>query len=533
MGNSRFFLYFRMRKMVFRQRMKQVRSTLLPLALCAAYGTIIYVFLSESYIYGHDPGNFYLATRYGWDIADQRPHSPGYPWFVVAFRFIAQAASVDEHQAMLIFNAIMAALALWLVWLASKRLFAGSGKLIPPLLFATNPVVLYYSAISEIYIYDAALVMALLIAVLWAKDNMFLPIMFVIGFLGGFRFTSVGLLFPALIFLWYYRKPSRLAILRWQLPLGIVAFLLGTMAWLLPYFILPSGDLSLVRRAIKAIQDVQTPTYQQLLGFGTMLMWSFGSIILVFLVIRKSSSRRVNPVLCLTVLAIIALPVAVFSLGHYAKGYVLLILPVLILLLSDSLLKRRTLTAASIIAILNLAAFFFVPFVALLPESSLPKESRPLGERLETVFRRAVSNFAPTLAHIRTTDRAVREALQLVRAYTPPGSTIVFDPSSPYAFYPRALQIYMPERDFIYTMRDTIVNVYRGITVEFDVPFRKTLHDAEFYYMLDAGFPPFFGEPPQSTFIVKSTYLALYKTRLSDTTSFMDYLTRKNILPHY
>jgi hypothetical protein len=256
-------------------------------------------------------------------------------------------------------------------------------------------------------------------------------------------------------------------------------------------------------------------------------LWVFNFSLLIFFFRAKASYAPGNKYLRPTLLGWILFPLLFFSFVHYAKGYVLLILPVFILLISQRVMKlaaRRPVAIA--LAGLNLILFFFTPFVETPVEASLPTEQRTIEERAKTTLLRAVSVGAPTLSHIRTTDRAMREALDVVRSHVPANSAVLFDLSTPYCYYARAVQIYLPQYDLIAGRRDTLYNLYWQSEVEYNIPLRQALRKGDLYYAIDRRLPTIVGEPPQSTFIANTTYLSLYKINLADTTAFVRYTAR-------
>ena len=50
-----------------------------PLLLALIAWPLLMLFCHERHVASDDPGNFVLMLRHGYDLAQMRPHAPGYP----------------------------------------------------------------------------------------------------------------------------------------------------------------------------------------------------------------------------------------------------------------------------------------------------------------------------------------------------------------------------------------------------------------------------------------------------------------------
>ena len=117
------------------------------------YCLAIFFFLREKTLNGHDTANYYLAIKYGFSLAAERPHAPGYPLFIVLEQLLSSALNIDPHTALIVFADIFLFFGIVVCYKFVKKYWGGSVAVIVILLVArdiSSPFTECVSAPTEI-----------------------------------------------------------------------------------------------------------------------------------------------------------------------------------------------------------------------------------------------------------------------------------------------------------------------------------------------------------------------------------------------
>jgi hypothetical protein len=400
-----------------------------------------------------DPANYHYGIVRGFDITQDRAHPPGYPFFIYGWRALYLLTSVDPHTLVIMTNMMWAACTAVFTYLLAKRLYGPDIALYASVLAVLNPVLIYYASTGEIYAYDAAFSSFAVYALIASNKRSAPFVVFLLGAAGGFRLSAVVLLFPLVVTVFFVRRKELIPSVQYILKV-IFAFGLGTIAWFMPIVLAHGGianALSLVFRST----DLRSQIVQFTASYGTILFWmtNFGAfIILPWLpgLIRRFSLRSWHSLL---ITAWLVPPSLFFMVKHYAKGYALLLLPAMAIIIarciySDRNVFRRRMLLGLCIAT-GLCIFFFLPYGKLPLEASRSKEKRTASERIGTQLIRAVSVFAPSFAHLRVSDGSLVSTSDSILIHSHPGSVILVDPSATLWAYPRSLEIRSEDRYYL------------------------------------------------------------------------------------
>jgi hypothetical protein len=417
-------------------------------------------FLSEG-----DPANLALAVRYGMDLGQERPHAPGYPFFVLVWRFMSTLTGASIHETMLVVNLAFAVGAIMLLWKLVQRLFDERIAATACAVLALNPLFLYYACVSEIYIYDAFISALTFLLDFRTSEKRRYAGWFLIGILGGFRISSVILMTPVLLIAQQIEFGKEQIVPRTLRSVAMVV--LGSAIWAIPFLLtVPLGDslhdLFLTTTAHRAslLQNGAT--------FATYLFWTLNVwIVFIFCNIHRSwpiaKSRR-----SVALLLWIVAPSLFFIFVHYAKGYALLIWPAIAVLLANAARtsERRIWKLFPAIAIISgLVLFFYVPYIE--PTFDIRTSGdHTFSRSIKNIEARALSHFLLALSRIERKDIDFEDCSNLIKSVPATHRMLIIDGASNTWLFPKAFAFAFPEDTLIAKNEasDGTVKFYHGAT---------------------------------------------------------------------
>jgi hypothetical protein len=485
----------------------------------AIYASILFYLLREHLISGFDPGSYYLAIKYGFSLAATRPHPPGYPLFVMLWQGIVSILHTDPHSAILILNAFFLFLSIGCCYHFIQKIHGERIAIITTLLLACNPVVIYYSTVSEIYIYDVFFSVFTLYLLLSLRPKYFPLVFFWLGLALGLRFFSVILLAPAMTVAIYMRKERKLLFTVRSVIFSSIFFIAAIAIWAYPYYVLHDGINSLLKAGTDASKQYHSTIYQNAVAFLTYILWSLNFGIVMFFIRKKTAKQS------MLLLSWLSFPSFFFVCGQYSKGFILLIIVTMLVPVASrisSLPKQKMIVAG--LCLMNVALYFFVPFVPPSIESTLPKSYRAVSERIETTALRSLSFFAPTLAHARIIEQFTYHTEAMLDKLCPKNSFIFIDKSAGEWVYPRSLQVLNPDLNFVQIVNDSALLQYSGSELD-AISKNKFLSLDTIYYLADPRIITLLGKPPESEF-VGGTDLVLFRITAMDRNGIWKYFTK-------
>jgi hypothetical protein len=175
-----------------------------------------------------------------------------------------------------------------------------------------------------------------------------------------------------------------------------------------------------------------------------------------------------NPTLIL--LAWVLPPALFFLLILYAKGYMLLFLPALCIVLALTVMNdpnpvRKRVAPFALVGF-SMAVFLFTPYSQPPVFTTLSSAIRTSEQRAESVIGRAFSAYLPSLSRIRANDAQVISTLELLDGYlgtVNSKSVVIVDPSAEQFIHPRVAQFYFPDYYFVELEGEQKANIYHGI----------------------------------------------------------------------
>jgi hypothetical protein len=190
-----------------------------------------------THLWAWDSGLYARAIEEGFyvtaDPATQRPHPPGYIWYVWTAALV-RGVTHDSNTALVVISMVSAAAGAALLYLIAARHVRREVAVVAALAYGLSPVVWMYSEVAYPYTLLALLSLALGTMLIEGRRPVFES--FALGLLAGFRQDVLVLLGP----LWLWRVgalPVR------TLALSSSALVAGSLIWLVPSAAL-SGGLS-------------------------------------------------------------------------------------------------------------------------------------------------------------------------------------------------------------------------------------------------------------------------------------------------
>jgi hypothetical protein len=366
------------------------------------------------FLFSWDSANFGLALG-GIDIAQHRPHPPGYVGYVVAARLLTHLVPSASDSFVCCHIIAVAVSAVLLYWIAGRQLrgFLAVAALL------SSPLLLFYSGTAEIYPSELAAATLIVSAACraWKGGSgspYVLPLAFVAGAL--FKLSTAVFLLPLCVFsaLRAHASPRRgaaLAPLAISVAVVAAVFLLlqpGLVSMVWTYFL----DTTARSRVVGAeATDIGRSLNRNIRDTLVALIAATGfnvAAVAAWLWGRRSSPDGVDARL----LWLWVLPWCfVLVLIHIGKpGYVLPLLPLFALLAAEwsAVSGRPGLTLAAASAAGNVLWF------TLLPAPSALQDTRPYREK--PLLAKAASDLAPlafpTVTTLRENDRMIRDLLR-------------------------------------------------------------------------------------------------------------------------
>ncbi len=459
----------------------------------------------------------------------ERPHPPGYPFFVLIGQIIVSLSNTDPHTAILILNKIFVFFGIVVCYKFVKTYWSSSAAVISVLLIACNPVVLFYGSVGEIYIYDLFFSVAAIYLMLGCKPK-FIPLaFFLIGLSMGFRLPSIILLAPVIVTILFVRSDREEFLSLKNISLSLLTFVLGTLIWAIPFYFSRGGFSALIQ-ALYDANKLDTTIYQNTAAYLSFFLWTVNIGCLVYIFIKRKNISSLK-YLRIVLLTWFIAPTLFYIFKHYSKGYILLILPAIIIPIAarissvENAFAKRTITALIIIA--NISLFAFMPFMQLPFESALPKAQRSASERIKTALIRPFYYFAPTYSHITESDEAMTEVNLIIEHYVSPFSMICVDRSAEPD--PRSLQAAHPSLYFVkQNINDsTTVSLFYGKDVDWLFPVPNILTKDTLFLLVGTEFTNSFGAPTGAQLLTSGQYTSLYIVVMKDKNLFWKYFTAK------
>lgn len=350
-----------------------------------------------------DVGNFMLAVA-DFDVAQHRPHPPGYFLYVMIVRMLA-AVTGDAHAALVWFAAAASALAAVPTWLLARQFLDRQGARWVVALCLFNPASWFYSCVGLASITEllwTPWVLWLLVAGARGERKSLLWGSLLLGLAGGFRQNLLVFLAPCWFFAVWHCPGS------WRHRGAATALLLGGVScWFVPT-VIDTGGLAAYRAANAFLADsmaqscvflspVAGEVAANLVRFASSAVVALGLAGLLGLGLAVLRWRRLPwqrdgaSLLAVAVAAPLLFFVAVY---FHKKAYVLVLLaPASIMAVAGLRTLRRPVWAPAVL-LLTLAVhqlvFFTLPPVGqvaargdgfLVPHENLPAVPR-LGRHL-------------------------------------------------------------------------------------------------------------------------------------------------------
>jgi len=178
-------------------------------------------------MFNMDTGHFAFAVVNGFDMSVHQPHPPGYFLYVEAARAITLIAG-DPLLALSLMSVIATALYVPLIYIISDKVFGERAALAAGVLALTSPLLWLHGIVGLSYSVEALASAVLAWMALRSRggETRFLWLSAVVlGLAGGFRQTTVVLMYPLWLYGAYVHGPRKTLLAHLVLAAGIAAWL--------------------------------------------------------------------------------------------------------------------------------------------------------------------------------------------------------------------------------------------------------------------------------------------------------------------
>jgi len=392
------------------------------------------ILVSEKLFFGYDSINYALGVI-DFSLNATRPHLPGSILFVKSIEFINYFIK-DIHQSFLILIYIFSSGAVLLSYLIFLKYFDYKKSFWLTLFLLFNPMVWFYGAVTEIYVFDYFFASLVFFTSQKKNSIYFLPIIYAI--FSGFRPSSAVLLSPFFIYLVWIEKEIKWSIFVSQFSLSVVIFL----AWFIP-LINNAGGLFEYFRLFSTNNPMESISFAQNLFRLSSLMFFLITPFIFILPLVKKANYKVWENEIFKILFLIVPAILFFILSHYSKGYALLIAMPLVLVVG--LLVNNNYKSSIMLAVFwEISLFIFIPARETTLNSKLKPSVRKSGIA-QIWIDRTFSDYSLTFNEISLRDKLLNSMIGLVEKTN--YSRIFLDPTI--SQFGRALQFYFPNKEVL------------------------------------------------------------------------------------
>jgi hypothetical protein len=386
------------------------------------------------HLFSWDSANYAFAIS-KIDIAQHRPHPPGYLGYVFAGRLLAPLFS-DVNAALIAWNVLaLSAAGALMALLATPSPFSGS-SIAAAALLVTSPLVWFYASVSEIYVSELLCTLAVAYAARRSLDGSARALSWCAAALAGaalFKLSAMVLMLPVAGYAWY-RAPNaarrRSAVVLAVVLAGVGAVFLtiepNLVRVLWDHFVSATSGSRLLGGAAEI--DAGLAFNRNVRDTFTALLAALGFVNACGLVLWLAADRRAPGNVDRWFLALWVLPwIAELVFIHIGKpGYILPIVPALVLVLTSFYARRGIGWLIAIVALQAAANVAYIAFV--IPPAAPDLSATVVRYRDKSFARRMASDLEPltfpTRATIASSDRQIDRLLALGPA-CPSGEWVV------------------------------------------------------------------------------------------------------------
>jgi len=409
-------------------------NTYLIAIILVLFTLISRVLILEKYFFGYDSVNYAFGVI-DFSLHATRPHLPGSILFVKSIELL-NIIFGNIHQSFLILLNIFSSIATLLSYLIFLKYFETKKAILLTLFLIFNPLLWFYGAVTEIYVFDWFFA-SLILFVSFRKNSIYiLPLIF--AFFSGFRPSSGVLLLPFYFYLFWNQKVINWGKLVGYFCLAIIIF----FAWFFP-LIYSAGGIHEYIALFSTNNPMESISLAKNIFRLSSIMLYFLVPFLMILIFHKRTNYQQNKTEIIKILFMILPPVLFFIFLHYSKGYALLIVTPLVLLLGIFIKKKYTLVII-FATIFEIILFLFLPTSETSLESKLKPSIRKSGIT-QIWLDRTFSDYSLTLSEINLRDESINNLISAINSSEV--NRIFLGPTL--SHFGRALQNYFPQKEIL------------------------------------------------------------------------------------
>ncbi len=410
----------------------------------------LFVISGNYNIYSWDAGNFALAVE-SFSLEDGRPHLPGYFLHVQFIRLLTSLTG-DKFVSMNLFSVFYSAFAAGFIFLIVTRWCSILESVLFTLLVMTNPIVWFFGSVAEIYSFD--LFASALLVWMGLSPHALIVTPSLMGLITGVRPSTGFLLLPLYIYFWQKHLKNKSISVRSALFYHSPAIII-ILSWLAPMIIVSGGIESYLQLYVTNNPVEKITVLQNIFRFSSYMLLLIPPI-LIFLsaaIIKRNKAQGLIDILNeksekydLSLLYWWLWPSLIFFIFiHYAKGYILIcIVPILILVVFTlrNIGRRKRLLVITIF--FQIVFFCVFPFNYPNPEIYMSPGQRQIN-LLEIWYERTTSEYLMSRSHIEALQECheiIADAAESIELLVGDKNYLFFDPTVNVS--PRAMQARYP-----------------------------------------------------------------------------------------
>lgn len=435
---------------------------------------------NESY-YSPDPVIYEAAVK-EYSLANRIPHLPGYYLYVKSINFLVLLGFTPSY-AQVFFSILFSILSSIIFFLTFNRYLDYKKSFLLILYIFSNPAIYFYGLVNENYIFDL-FAGGLIYYISFYKNRLYMlfPILAVIA---GFRQTTGLLLAPFVLYIFWenrYQFKQQLLLYISAIILSLIIFL----SWFIPMTSSIGGGLKYLTLFI---YESPIPKSTFIKNFSAMVSISFYFFLPIFLFVNwKKCFKNKDKILKsinLNILIWFFIPILFFMIFHYNKGYILLPLGAIFILMSKNYnhIKFNNLFIYTLILI-QLIFFFIIPYTQPHYQIYLKSNKREIS-KIETWQNRMLTKWIPVNSHINYLNHyhnSVNEFCYKLNQLSTIDSVIVLPTIDTDAF---TFSIRMPNKTIIRVGKDYIIGMNDCIV---DNNYSKLENIEDKYYISNNNF---------------------------------------------
>jgi hypothetical protein len=390
--------------------------------------------------FSYDTGNF-LFSIFHYDIMRDTPHLPGYPLYVLSLK-VAFTFFQNPYFSYKMVNLTISFFTFLAAFYSFRIKFNFTESYYMTLFLFSIPYILFFHLVPESYVFD--LFYSIFIFFIMQKSGKSGLTGLVYGILGGFRPSSMVLLFPFYLTLLITKRPKHKNSI-YPLLRSMAGILIGFGLWFIP-MVISQGGIRHYLNLYVFNNPMERLTLLQNFSRFVLYSWTFLLVIAVLLfslILRKLRRYMLDSADTLPHLVLLITSLIFFAFFHFSKGYALIIgfsaVYLIGILVKTAMIRLQII---KIWLILNISFFFLTPYRLPSPDCYKSASARTQNP-LQIAGENAFSFYLTAYSHIRYLEDSFQQISLAIQKSLPDSGRVFIGPMIPISI--RNLAFKFPE----------------------------------------------------------------------------------------